>query len=70
MQKPIAAYIRVSTEDQHPEAQLVELREYAGRRGVELLEFVDHGISGKKDGRPALDRMLLAVQLGTHRSST
>ena len=38
----IALYARVSTQDQHPEAQLQPLREYAQRRGAEAVEFVDH----------------------------
>ena len=57
---PIAAYVRVSREDQHPEAQLQELRAYAARRGVELVEYTDHGISGRKDRRPARDAMMKA----------
>ena len=60
--KPIAAYVRVSTTDQHPEAQLAELRDYGRRRGVELREYVDHGISGRKDRRPALDQMMRAAR--------
>ncbi len=55
----IALYARVSTTDQHPEVQLHALREYARARGLELVEeFVDQGISGAKDKRPALDRLL------------
>ena len=38
---PIALYARVSTDDQHPEAQLSELRAYAKRRDVEVVEYVD-----------------------------
>jgi DNA invertase Pin-like site-specific DNA recombinase len=35
------------------------LRNYASARGLEVVqEFVDHGISGSKDRRPALDEML------------
>ncbi len=54
----IALYARVSTTDQHPEAQLHALREYAHSRGLEAAEYVDHGVSGAKDRRPALDRLL------------
>ncbi len=32
--QPIALYARVSTDEQHPEAQLAELRAYAKRRSV------------------------------------
>lgn len=54
----IALYARVSTTDQHPEAQLEALGEYAHSRGLEAAEYVDHGVSGAKDRRPALDRLL------------
>ncbi len=54
----IAIYARVSTVDQHPEVQLERLRQYAAARGVEAVEFVDHGVSGRKDKRPALDKLL------------
>ncbi len=59
----IALYARVSTTDQHPEVQLHVLREYARARGLEVIEeFVDQGISGAKDRRPALDRLLKDAQ--------
>ncbi len=55
----IALYARVSTTDQHPEVQLHVLREYARARGLEVVEeFVDRGVSGAKDRRPALNRLL------------
>lgn len=56
-----ALYARVSTigHGQDTEVQLRELREYCGRRGSEIVEeFVDTGVSGSKDRRPALDRLL------------
>jgi DNA invertase Pin-like site-specific DNA recombinase len=57
--KRIALYARVSTAEQHPEAQLAALREYAEARGLEVAqEYVDHGVSGSKDRRPALDTLL------------
>ena len=59
---PIALYARVSTDDQHPEAQLSELSAYAKRRDVEAVEYVDHGVSGRRNRRPALDRMLCAAR--------
>ncbi len=52
-------YGRVSTFDQEPENQLAELRRYAGARGWTSAEYVDRGISGAKDRRPALDRLLI-----------
>ena len=55
----VALYARVSTVEQHPEVQLDPLRSYAAARGFEVAgEYVDHGISGAKVRRPALDRML------------
>jgi DNA invertase Pin-like site-specific DNA recombinase len=56
----VALYARVSTlNGQNPETQLVELREYAARRGWEVSgEFVDAGVSGSKDSRPSLNRLM------------
>jgi DNA invertase Pin-like site-specific DNA recombinase len=57
--KRAALYLRVSTLDQHPETQGIELRQFAQQRGYEIVEeFVDHGVSGSKVRRPALDRLL------------
>jgi putative DNA-invertase from lambdoid prophage Rac len=54
-----AIYARVSTLDQEPENQLQELRRYAGARGWAAgAEYVDRGVSGAKDRRPALDQLL------------
>ncbi len=54
----VALYARVSTPDQSVAPQLDALRQYALNRGVEAGEYVDDGISGAKNRRPALDRML------------
>ncbi len=56
----VALYARVSTlNNQDPEMQLSELREYAGRRGWEIVEeFTDEGVSGCKESRPALNRLM------------
>ena len=58
--KRAALYARVSTQNgQNPEMQLRELREYCGRRGLEIAdEYVDNGVSGAKERRPQLDRLL------------
>jgi DNA invertase Pin-like site-specific DNA recombinase len=51
-----ALYARVSTTDQHTENQLTELRAYAQARGWTIAhEYVDEGVSGAKERRPALD---------------
>ncbi len=57
----VALYARVSTKNngQDPETQLMALREYAQARKFEIFsEFVDIGISGSKEKRPALDRLM------------
>ncbi len=53
-----AIYARVSTLDQEPENQLQELRQYVEARGWTAVEYVDKGVSGAKDKRPALDRLV------------
>ena len=60
MTKHIAIYARVSTRNgQNPEMQLAELRAYCQRRGWDIAgEFVDNGISGAKEQRPALNCLL------------
>jgi DNA invertase Pin-like site-specific DNA recombinase len=63
-----AVYARVSTVDQEPENQLRELRRYVGARGWTAVEYVDHGISGAKDRRPALDQLLADASVGASMS--
>jgi DNA invertase Pin-like site-specific DNA recombinase len=53
-----AIYARVSTFDQEPENQLAEVRRYVEARGWTAVEYVDRGISGAKDRRPALDTLV------------
>ena len=53
-----ALYARVSTLDQEPENQLAELRRYVAVRDWVAIEYVDQGVSGTKDRRPALDRLV------------
>jgi putative DNA-invertase from lambdoid prophage Rac len=53
-----ALYARVSTVDQQPENQLAELRRYVEARGWSPIEYVDLGVSGTKERRPALDQLL------------
>ena len=53
-----AIYARVSTHDQNPDNQLEELRRFAAARGWDAKEYVDHGVSGAKERRPALDVMV------------
>jgi len=53
-----AIYARVSTNEQSPELQLRDLRQYAAARGLDATEYVDTGFSGAKQSRPALDRLM------------
>ena len=55
-----ALYARVSTTNgQDPTMQTRELKEYCERRGWKISgEYVDTGISGAKEKRPELDRMM------------
>jgi DNA invertase Pin-like site-specific DNA recombinase len=56
-----AIYARVSTSNngQDPTMQTRELREYCERRGWQIVgEYVDLGISGAKEKRPELDRLM------------
>ena len=59
--KRAAVYARVSTLDQEPENQLNELRRYVTARGWTAVEFVDRGVSGRRERRPALDALLKDV---------
>jgi len=57
--KRAALYCRVSTVDQHPETQLLDLRQFAAQRGLQIVEtYTDHGVSGTKARRPALDKVM------------
>jgi len=53
-----AVYARVSTVDQEPENQLQEVRRYVQARDWTAVEYVDRGVSGAKDRRPALDQLV------------
>ena len=61
----VALYARVSTESQDPEVQLLALRAHVVNRGWQIVEeFVDHGYSGAKERRPALDQLMRAAWAG------
>ena len=59
-----AIYARVSTlANQSPQMQLDVLREYAARRGFAVVsEFIDQGVSGARDQRPELDRLMVGAR--------
>ncbi len=57
----VALYARVSTANngQDPSMQTRELREYCDRRGWRFAgQYVDEGISGTKDSRPELNKLM------------
>jgi len=55
----VALYARVSTTEQSTDSQLLDLRRYVRERGWDIFrEFVDEGISGTKDSRPALNELM------------
>ncbi len=59
--KKVAIYARVSTtgKGQDVDLQLRDLRAYVEARGWQIFkEYVDNGISGRKDKRPSLDSMM------------
>jgi DNA invertase Pin-like site-specific DNA recombinase len=60
-----AIYARVSTADQHAAMQVDELRLVANQRGWSVIgEYVDEGVSGGKQSRPALDKLMASVRAG------
>src|SRR5690348_9517780 len=57
--KRAAIYLRVSTLDQHPETQLLDLKKLVEQRGWQLAGvYTDHGVSGARARRPQLDKLL------------
>jgi len=55
----VALYARVSTTDQSTDSQLLDLRRYVSERGWDIFkEYVDEGISGTTDSRPALNELM------------
>jgi DNA invertase Pin-like site-specific DNA recombinase len=54
-------YTRVSSCDQNPQTQLLDLRRFAEQRGFEIVREYTDRISGAKAKRPALDQMLAAA---------
>ena len=56
--KRAAVYSRISTGDQHLETQLLDLREMAKQRGLEIVREYSDVISGAKSKRPGLDQLM------------
>ena len=50
-----ALYLRVSTADQKPDLQDDDLRGYAARAGLDVVQdYCDVAVSGRREGRPQL----------------
>ncbi|MCB0386584.1 MAG: recombinase family protein [Bdellovibrionales bacterium] len=65
----VALYARVSTDNQDPEVQLLALRQHCTQRGLTIVEeFIDRGVSGAKEKRPALDRLFKVAWQGQFRA--
>jgi DNA invertase Pin-like site-specific DNA recombinase len=62
--KRAGLYMRVSTVDQHPETQLLDLRQMAAQRGYEIVQEYTDRISGAKARRPGLDQMMADARRG------
>ena len=62
--KRAVLYMRVSTLDQHPETQLLDLRQMAAQRGLEIVQEYTDRISGAKARRPGLDQMMTDAHHG------
>lgn len=58
-----ARYLRVSKADQDPALQDDETAELITKRGWDLTDtYTDHGVSGSRERRPELDRLLRDVR--------
>jgi DNA invertase Pin-like site-specific DNA recombinase len=62
--KRVAIYTRVSTGDQNADLQKNELTEYCQWRKMEIAEAYSDVMSGAKDKRPALDRLMSDARRG------
>ena len=63
--KTVGIYVRVSTNRQDIQVQLLELRRYCQARGWNALEYIDDGFSGalNEDRRPALKNLMADARL-------
>jgi len=62
--KRASLYMRVSSLDQHPETQLLDLRQMAAQRGYEVVQEYTDRISGAKARRPGLDELMRDARRG------
>jgi len=62
--KRAGLYTRVSSVDQHPETQVLDLRQMAAQRSYEIVQEYTDRISGAKAKRPGLDQMMSDARRG------
>src|ERR1700692_1649647 len=62
--KRVALYVRVSTGEQNADMQVNELGEYAQFRKWQTVETYSDKMTGAKDKRPALDRLMADAKRG------
>ena len=62
--KRIAIYTRVSTKDQNHDSQWNALTEYCKLRGLQIVATYADTMSGAKDKRPELDRLMADARRG------
>jgi DNA invertase Pin-like site-specific DNA recombinase len=62
--KRAVLYLRVSKLDQHPESQLHDLEQLAAQRGLEIIRIYEDRVTGARDSRPGLDRMMTDARQG------
>lgn len=60
----VAIYVRVSTEEQNLENQILKLKDFAKTQGFDVHKIYKDIISGAKDSRPALDNMMKDLYKG------
>lgn len=62
--KRVAIYTRISTGDQNADLQKNELTDYCKWRKMEVVEIYSDAMSGSKDKRPNLDRLMADARRG------
>jgi DNA invertase Pin-like site-specific DNA recombinase len=62
--KRVVVYTRVSSPDQNPQMQLLDLRPLAAARGYEIVGEYSDTISGSKAKRPGLDQLMSDARRG------
>jgi len=62
--KRVALYLRVSSVDQHPETQLLDLQQMVSQRGYDIVKQYTDRASGAKARRPGLEELMADARRG------